>query len=269
MKLSLLLLVFIACSQMKSREMEEAIFPENVTGCYLLFNMKTDSLLKKSGTECQKRFPPASTFKVPLSVIAFDTGVLKDEKQVLKWDGTKRMLDAWNQDQDARSWMKESVVWFSQRLTPKMGKVKAETYLSKFNYGNADLSSGLTDAWLHPPGNKNGNLEISPIEQLEFMKRLWTSQLPVKMRSMDLTKEIMYLETSPNGYKLSGKTGSNFFDREKNIQLGWFIAHVTNGTDEYLSVVMISDLKPYPKNGFGGLRAKELTKSLLAKENLW
>ena len=70
---------------------------------------------------CKKRVSPASTFKVPLALMAFDAGILKDEGSGMKWDGTKTSRQEWNRDQTAASWMKYSVVWFSQRLTPQLG----------------------------------------------------------------------------------------------------------------------------------------------------
>jgi len=53
--------------------------------------------------------------------MAFDAGILKDEGSGMKWDGTKTSRQEWNRDQTAASWMKYSVVWFSQRLTPQLG----------------------------------------------------------------------------------------------------------------------------------------------------
>ena len=41
---------------------------------------------------------PASTFKIPNSVIALETGVVGDpDKDVFKWDGVVRSIEAWNQ----------------------------------------------------------------------------------------------------------------------------------------------------------------------------
>ena len=47
----------------------------------------------------QKRFMPASTFKVPHALFALDAGAVRDEFQVIRWDGVKRDFDGWNQDQ--------------------------------------------------------------------------------------------------------------------------------------------------------------------------
>lgn len=262
-KLSLLLITLLfSCSTAQK-------LPPGTRGCFLLYNVKLKRMERKIGEACSERFPACSTFKVPLAVMAFDSGILKDETQVLKWDGQKRMLEAWNKDQDARSWMKESVVWFSQRLTPQLGEKKLQQYLDSFHYGNRDIRSGLTTAWLNPPHDPRGSLGITAFEQIDFLKKLWGNELPVSQRSMDLTKKITYLETSPGGFELSGKTGSNFYDLERKIQFGWFVGHLKKGDQEYLFATNISDLQKVETDKFGGYRAKEYTKEMLKKLNLW
>lgn len=265
-----LALVFTACSGLnKSETLTEADHFKGMRGCFLLYNVKTKHFEKQLGDACQERFPACSTFKVPLAIMAFDSGVLKDEKQTLKWDGQKRMLEAWNKDHNAASWMPESVVWFSQRLTPKLGEKKLKKYLENFKYGNEDVSTGITTAWLNSPADPRGSLAINAYEQVEFMRKLWMNELPASGRSLELTRKITYLETSPKGFKLSGKTGSNFYDTTRKVQFGWFIAHVTNGDQEYIAVTNISDLKPVETDKFGGFRAKMITKDLLLESGLW
>ncbi len=246
------------------------VFPKDTKGCFLLYDLKRDALLVEQGETCRIRFPACSTFKVPLAVMAFDANLLRDENQVVSWDGRKRMLPSWNRDHNAQSWMQNSVVWFSQVLTPQLGKERIEAYLRSFHYGNASVSSGLTDAWLHPPNNPTGNLELSAYEQLAFLKRLWGDQLSVSKRSMRIARELMYLETSPRGLRLSGKTGSNFFDEARSYQFGWFVAHIGNDSEEFIVVTNLMDLKPISQEGvFGGPRAKELTRGFLKQRNLW
>lgn len=243
---------------------------KDLKGCFLLYDLKAQKFQKIIGeANCKERLPACSTFKVPLSVMAFDSGVLKDEHQVLKWDGVKDVREEVNRDHNAQTWMRDSVVWFSQRLTPKMGEKKVKKYLSLFNYGNQDLSQGLRTAWLTSPSLKDEGLRISAYEQVEFMKNLWKEKFEVSKRSMELTKKITYLETSPHGYVLNGKTGSNFYDKERKYQLGWFISHVEKGDSEFIAVTLISDQKAFEGQGYGGPRAKQITKDLLAEEGLW
>ncbi len=249
--------------------LQKSVFAES-RGCFLLYDMKSDAFIKVVGEEiCRERFVASSTFKVPLAVMAFDSGALRDEKQILKWDGKKESRPEVNRDHDAQTWMRDSVVWFSKRLTPKIGLAKIQKYLRDFKYGNEDMTGGLREAWLVSPGLPDPALRISAYEQVEFLKSLWRDQLPVSKRAMQLTREITYLETSPQGYRLNGKTGSNFFDREHTKHLGWFVGHIEKDGREYLVATVFSDLDPSIEPGFGGPRAKMMTKQWLASENLW
>ena len=272
LKVFIILAAMTACSSPEKINNEKLLQPNpfmDKKGCFLLYNLKTNKFEKEIGDVCNERFPACSSFKLPLAVMAFDSAVLKDENQTLKWDGKKRMLPIWDKDHDAKGWIKNSVVWFSQVITPKIGQKKLKTYLSKFKYGNEDISTGITTAWLNSPSDTRGSLAISGYEQVEFMKKLWKNELPVSIRSMALTRQISYLETSPSGFKLSGKTGSNFYDKARKVQLGWFISHVSKGDKEYIAVTNLSDLGPIETDQFGGSRAKEITKNILKSEGLW
>jgi len=243
---------------------------ENLDGCFLLYNMNTMKLDKVIGDErCRKQFPACSTFKVPLAVMAFESKILKDENVVLKWNGKREVREESNRNHNAQTWMKHSIVWFSQRLTPQIGKKRLQKYLNDFDYGNKDLAGDIKNAWLVSPSDNGPALKISGYEQLEFMKKLWMNKLPTSLRSMQLTRDITFLETSAKGTKLSGKTGSNFYDMAHKIHLGWFISHIQNGEQEYIAITNFSDLGPVENLGYGGPRAKEITKRILADLGLW
>ncbi len=160
------------------------------------------------------------------------------------------------------------MVWFSQRLTPQLGEEKLKTYLDLFHYGNEDMSAGITQAWLVKPDAQDAGLKVSAYEQLEFWKNLWTGKLAVAPRAMQMTRRITYLETSPHGFKLSGKTGSNYYSDRKR-RLGWFMAHIEKDDKEYLAVTNFSDLVSPAISSYGGPQAKEITKKILSDEGLW
>ncbi|MBS1969386.1 MAG: class D beta-lactamase [Bdellovibrionales bacterium] len=261
---------FAFAAPLKPKTLDAKDYFENAAGCFLLYNMKTNTFEKVIGEEnCRVDYPAASTFKVPLAVMAFDSGALKDETEVLKWDGKKDVRPEANHDQDAKSWMRDSIVWFSQRLTPKIGEEKLQAYLNSFNYGNKDLKAGITQAWLVAPNAKGPALKITAYEQVDFMKKLWTNSLSASPRSMKLTQDITYLETSPDGFKLNGKTGSSFYDKSHKLALGWFVAHLEKDGLEYIVVTNFRDLKPTKSKSYGGLRAKETTKKILGDLKLW
>jgi len=91
----------------------------------------------------------------------------------------------------------------------------AEMY-KKLQYGNMDIGGGVDKFWL------SGNLRITQMQQIDFLKRLYKNELPVSQRAMDIVKNIIVL-TDTNGYILRGKTGWSQSDT-KNI--GWFVGWV-------------------------------------------
>lgn len=165
-----------------------------------------------NGERAGKRFIPASTYKIPHALIALDTGVVKDEFQVFPWDGTKRMVDAWNQDQDLRSSMRNSAVWVYQQFAEKIPENQAADYLHKMQYGNADPTGGKDGYWL------DGNLAISALEQIAFLKRLHRNELPIRLEHQRLVKDILVVEAGRD-WILRAKTGWDG-------KLGWWVGWV-------------------------------------------
>lgn len=267
------LLFLVSCSGSSKKE-AVIVSPETYfgssEGCFLLYNMKSQKFeLIVGEANCRIQYAACSTFKVPLAVMAFESGILKDEHTVFEWDGKKHERPEANQNHNAKSWMQESIVWYSQRITTKMGAKDLKNYLDRFDYGNRDISAGITEAWLVSPSSPGPALKISAYEQIEFLRKLWTNQLPAMRRSMQITRELTYLETSPNGYKLHGKTGSKFIDSDGKMQLGWFVSHVQNAENEYLAVTNIKDTEPLDSSPPRGLKSKEITKKILRDLSLW
>ncbi len=230
------------------------------SGCFILFDLTKNKLIQDyNPSRCAQQIPADSTFKVPLSLMAFDQKLIT-QQTVFKWDGKDRGLPQWNHDQTPQTWLTNSVVWVSQELTPQLGLNKIKAYLKAFNYGNQDFSGGLTTAWL------GSTLKISADEQLNFVKALVNHQLPVSQEAMTSTKANMFLETTPKGYALYGKTGSDSHDQ---LQEGWFIGFMTKGPQTYLIVSNFTDLLPTKTDQAGGPRAKAIVESLLTQMGLF
>src|SRR5688572_25112163 len=96
--------------------------------------------LIKEGKECNTRYSPASTFKAPLAVIGYDSGILIDENHPiwLSQESVTFLKDFWEGEKTPSSWMRFSIVWYSQTLTTKLGSKKFQDYIDKLNYGNKD-----------------------------------------------------------------------------------------------------------------------------------
>ena len=100
---------------------------------------------------------PASTFKIPNSIIALETGVVEDpDKDVFKWDGVTRSIEAWNKDHTLRSAIAASAVPVYQEIARRIGPERMQKYVDLFDYGNRDIGGGIDQFWL------TGNLRIDP-----------------------------------------------------------------------------------------------------------
>ena len=158
------------------------------------------------------RYSPASTFKIPHALFALEAGAVRDEFQVFKWDGVKRSYGTWNADQTLRSSMRDSVIWVYQSYAKDIGESRAKSYLETAEYGNADPSGGKDGYWI------DGNLKISALEQVTFLRRLYRNELPFKLAHQRLLRDIMIVEA---GYDwiLRAKTGWEG-------RMGWWVGWV-------------------------------------------
>ncbi len=179
---------------------------------------------------------PASTFKIPNTLIALDEGVIT-EKELLKWDGADRGLAAWNRDQTLASAFKNSCVWCYQELAQRIGTARYQAWLKKIDYGNALPGPGLTTFWL------SGDLRISAQQQIAFLKKLYKHELPFKAASYDTLRRIMLAEEKP-GYRLYAKTGWAGYGEKNTPQIGWFVGYLETGTDVWFFALNMAITKP-------------------------
>ncbi len=85
---------------------------------------------------------PASTFKIAISLMGYDSGFLKDEHApALPFrQGYPDWNPSWKTTTDPTSWIRNSVVWYSQQVTRSLGAVRFRRYATAFHYGNEDVS---------------------------------------------------------------------------------------------------------------------------------
>jgi beta-lactamase class D len=214
-------------------------------GCFVLYDLKQDLYLKYNPERCAERFIPASTFKIFNSLVGLETGAVKDEFEVFKWDSVKRFYESWNQDLDMVKAFKYSGVWFYQELARKIGEKKMQHYISLNEYGNEDISGGIDRFWL------DGGIRISADEQIEMLKKLYHNQLQFSKRSMDIVKRIMIYDQT-NEYTIHAKTG---WAIRVEDQIGWFVGYIEKGDDVYFFAINLESKNP--EEGF--VSRKEIT----------
>lgn len=198
-------------------------------GTFVVVDRQAGRTLRHDPERARTRFLPASTFKIPNSLIALETGVASGADFPLAWDSKAvprqpYWPDAWAQDHTLQSAFRSSVVWYYQELARRIGPERMQRYVRQFDYGNQDISGGQDMFWL------KGGLRISADEQVAFLQRLYDGKLGVSERSTAIMKEIMILEDTP-AYRLSGKTGTA--DVTETKELGWLVGYLERGKDVY------------------------------------
>lgn len=206
--------------------------------CFLV--KENTNVLKKEG-QCEIAYAPQSTFKIALSLMGFDSGILESPTSPsfpFKSEYAAG-INVCKGDHNPKTWMRDSCVWFSQVLTSKLGMKKFSDYVRKFNYGNKDVSgdpgknNALKQSWL------NSSIRITPEGQAQFIQSMIDKKLPVSAKAVEMTKEILYIQELPGGWKLYGKTGNGRYLGE--LQQGWFVGWIEKGGRQLVFVNHIAD----------------------------
>nr|ALG03686.1 beta-lactamase [uncultured bacterium] len=172
---------------------------------------KKDVVYVYDSERASRRYSPASTFKIPHSLFALDAGILRDEFQVIPWDGIRRPIEAWNDDQNLRSAMHNSTVWVYERFAQQLGDMREVEYMRQIGYGNA-VTDGAKPFWVE------GDLAISANEQISLLRRLYRNDLPFPVEHQRLIKDVMVTEAGRD-WILRAKTGWSG-------KIGWWVGWV-------------------------------------------
>lgn len=232
--------------------------------CTLIVDLKAATELVRDG-DCETRVPPFSSFKLPLAVIGYETGVLVDA-HTPRWEWTADMT-APKRDQksvDPTEWERDSVLWYSRKLVKTMGGASFARLVEALDYGNGDVSgvpgkdNGMTHAWL------GASLEISPTEQVAFVRNLLLGALPVSPDAQRRAASILPQFPAADGWVLTGKTGSGWLTDStgayyRDRSLGWFVGWADRGAERVVFARLLVD-----NTARGGALGPKIRESLVA-----
>lgn len=185
--------------------------------------------------ECGIATAPASTFKIPHALIALQTGVITP-KTVVKYDGTARDFETWRRDHTLDSAIKWSVYPLFQHTARLIGRERMTQQLAALGYAADSFDGELTTFW------NTGDLRVTPIEQVAFLRRLVAGTLPIDARHVTTVREALRMPAGqitnaagthafaldwPRNAVVYAKTGNTTVDGER---VSWLIGWVTVGS---------------------------------------
>ena len=215
----------------------QAYFAEaRATGAIALYDSAKGKLECSDLTLCDRAVLPASTFKIPSALIAIEDQVVEDSETLLRWDGQPRSVPEWNQDQTLRAAIRVSCVPCFQRIARSIGPERMQDWVTRFGYGNHDTRGGIDRFWL------TGELRISPLQQIDFLRRLEGGKLPVSARTSEIVLDMLALDVGRE-HVLRGKTGLTR-PPESQTLVGWFVGWVELAERRVFFATLIDGVAP-------------------------
>lgn len=90
---------------------------------FILYNLTKQKVVANKfnpHNRYNERIAPDSTFKIVLSLIAFNKNLINQDS-IFQWDRKKYDIPEWNRDQTPQTWLKYSIAWVSQQIAPELG----------------------------------------------------------------------------------------------------------------------------------------------------
>jgi beta-lactamase class D len=214
----------VAAQPIVQQDYQAYFAPHGVEGSFLLLDAATGRYTAYNLKRCRQGFLPASTFKIPNLLIGLETGTLRDTSDVCLWDGVPRGRPAWNQDMSYARALRVSCLACFQQLARRLGAAQYQAWLPKLGFGKMQVSPATVDNfWLTGPSR------ITAFEQLAFLQRLQANQLPVSVRSQELTRAALVLGRGP-GWVMRAKGGWSVAPGYNN---GWWVGWVEQAGHAY------------------------------------
>lgn len=230
---------------------------QSKSGCAVLYDTKTNTYTYYNEDICRQRVSPCSTFKIISAVSGLHNQVISPENSVMKYNGRAYSIEEWKKDLDLAQAFQSSCVWYFRKIIDGIGKDRIKEELALLEYGNCDVSlwdgSGvnsfpeLNGFWL------DSSLKISPLEQVEVLRKLLEGKSPYTQEEIQALKHIMPAD-STDDMQIYGKTGTS------SVNGGWFAGFGEKADSTIYFAVYLDDKN---KEKVNGAMAKEIVMELL------
>jgi beta-lactamase class D len=210
--------------------------------CFMLQALDGGKPYVSNREECALATAPASTFKIPHALIALETGVVTDAQAMVAYDGSEQPFETWKRAHSLDSAMKWSVYPFFIRTATAIGRERMLAELGRLRYGTDTFERELTTFW------NNGDLAVTPAEQLDLLRRMFRYELPASRANVDAVKASLLMPEGsitnaagthpfaiawPKGTIVRAKTGNT---RHGDGRVSWLVGHLESNGKEWVFV---------------------------------
>lgn len=269
-----LLVLFIGCAEgrklpntytrskepvkFQSIDLNDLFGAKNLGGQILIYDESSNQYTSSDFGIAKDEFSPASTFKIPNTIIGLETGTITEDF-IFKYDGAPRRLESWKKDLVLRDAFQSSCVPCYQELARNIGLTQMKSYMDSLAYtGMVIRKDNLDEFWL------TGESKISPLQQVDFLRRLITKQFNLKESTRESMKNIMARDTSSYGIRYA-KTGWGYIDGK---DLGWFVGYIQKPKNRIYFATLIIREEGFPEALFADERVR-LTDEVLRILKFW
>lgn len=224
-------------------------------GSFVLYDLENDIWSIHDLENATLRVSPNSTYKIYDALFGLEEGAITPNNSFIAWNQEVYPFEAWNADQTLQSAMHSSVNWYFQTVDEKIGAVSVNRYIQEIGYGNENINGDFPNYWLE------SSLEISPIEQVELLTKLYNNSFGFNPENINAVKDSICLSSSHNG-TFYGKTGTGRIDGQ-DVN-GWFIGYIETANNTYFFATNIG-----AESNATGNNATEITMAILSDLNIW
>src|SRR5690606_789557 len=105
-------------------------------GTFVVFDPRAETFTGHDEARATIRFIPASTFKIPNSLIGLASGAVASADEVLPYGGQPQPFPQWEKDMSLREAIPISNVPIYQTLARRIGLSRMQEYVTRLDYGN-------------------------------------------------------------------------------------------------------------------------------------
>ena len=205
-------------------EIQTLIDSSNSLGSVLIFKPSANTYYSNDFEWAEKGHLPASTFKIPNSIVALELGIIENDSSMFFWGGEDRFQERWERDMNFKEALQLSCVPCYQYLAREIGTERMINTLENIGYPGMVIDSSNIDLfWLQ------GESRITSFQQIDFLERFYNQELPISKNTFSNVKT-MLLKEENEGFNLSGKSGWSYTNGVDNC---WFIGYLEKEGEVY------------------------------------